>query len=361
MAAKWSAKRFSSVLVGVLGAFFLANVLLWHGLVHDIWSGSMSRLSGVYFRPAETTRMEYEKRHSEFKDYLAKGEPQTFEVLTIGDSFSNGGGKNHYQDYLTEKYHWNILNIPCRPFNNALQMFYTMDSTGYLDEISPKVVVLESVVWEIPGRFGLKPFTVPPLSREGLAQAQQPTTAQKKIQQDISGNRLVPAVMIKANFMFLASRFYAWTHPTHQPAPGMYMVPMTEPFFSNPGMENMLVFADHIDAPYTDKTVETVNANLNDAAELLAKKGIHLVVLPMVDKYTLYYPYLTDTHGWKENPFFEQMENLPRQYTMINTKSLLRKTLAEEKTKDIFWADDDHYSWRAYHIIADALAKEIQP
>ena len=81
----------------------------------------------------------------------------------------------------------------------------------------------------------------------------------------------------------------------------------------------------------------------------------------MVDKYDLYYPYIEDKENWQEKNLFAQFMKLPRNYVWIDTKTLLRRALEEEQTRDLYWADDDHYSWKAQQIIGDEIARQIQP
>lgn len=362
-----ASKRFVVTLVSFLYIFFLANVALWQSWVRDVFltpdgHGSMARLSGIRFSKPEIKRFDYKEQHTELADYGSQNARQSVDAITIGNSFSNGVGGNYYQDYLVDRYHWSILNVRIRPpFGTAVQTLYALEKLGLLDEIHPKIVILEVLSGGVAG-FGSIPRSLPAISRQGFIEAQGATATQKKIQQDISGEKLAPAVMVMANCKFLAQRAYAWTHPGHKLDNDICMWKLSCPCFSNPGMEDILVYyASQGNQKISDDSVAAGNKGLNEIAEFLKKKGIRLVFLPMVDKYDLYYPYIEDKENWQEKNLFAQFMKLPRNYVWIDTKTLLRRALEEEQTRDLYWADDDHYSWKAQQIIGDEIVRQIQP
>ena len=362
-----ASKRFVLTLVSFLYIFFLGNVTLWQSWVRDVFltpdgHGSMARLSGIRFSKPEIKRFNYKEKHTELAEYGLQNEKQSFDVITIGNSFSNGVGGNYYQDYLADRYHWSILNVRIvEPFGDQLQTLYALERLGYLDEIHPKIVIIEILARGVTG-FRRSSFSVPAISRQGFIEAQRPTAIQNKIQQDISGEKFAPAVMVMANCKFIAQRAYAWTHPVHKPSDTTCMLQLSRPCFSNPGMEDILVYPEvRGNQKFSDAAVEAGNKVLNETADFLAKKGIRLVFLPMVDKYDLYYPYIENKQDWQEETVFAQLMKFPRNYVLIDTKTLLRRALEEEQVKDLYWADDDHYSWKAQQIIGDEIVRQIQP
>lgn len=361
-----SAKRFVITLVVFLCLFIAGNIALWHSGFRHIFlgengHGSLGRMSGLYFPSPETTPMKYAAVHTEFRDYLGSGQTKTFDVLTIGDSFSNGYGGNYFQDYLVDCYHLSVLNVPCRQFSNPLAVLYLMDKVGYLDEVKPRILILESTVTGMPGRFGTIPLEIPVVSREGFNQSHQLTKAQQKIQNDIEDGQLAPSVMVRANFSILAKCWYRWTHPGNgKPNWETRMARLTKAVFTNPGMESTLVYAEGLqNTQYAEKVALDINTTINETTAFLAKKGIKLVLLPMVENYDLYFPYFENKDGCKEINLLSQLERLPRQYTLINTKTILRKVLEEESTKDLYWADENHFSWKAQQIVCDEIARQM--
>lgn len=103
----------------------------------------------------------------------------------------------------------------------------------------------------------------------------------------------------------------------------------------------------------TPANVRSWNDSLNTLAERLAGKGIRLCFMPTVDKYTLYSDYLV-RKPFPQSTFFEDLRKLPKHYTLIDTKAILAAEVAKGE-KDVFYADDTHWSWKASRLIFDAV------
>ena len=131
----------------------------------------------------------------EFRDYVASGGREHFDVLTIGDSFSNGGGGNYYQDYLADRYGLRVLNVPCEAFGdgNALSILYALQQTGYLAEISPRFVIVESVEHYLADRFNGTLPERPVLSRADFLQKELP---EHRVSDGIREDRLFTPIMV---------------------------------------------------------------------------------------------------------------------------------------------------------------------
>ena len=88
-----------------------------------------------------------------------------------------------------------------------------------------------------------------------------------------------------------------------------------------------------------------LNDNLNTLADRLNKKGIRLVFMPCVDKYTLYSDFI-EHNPYPRSTFYEDFRPLTKRYLFIDTKAILMEELKKGE-KDIFYADDTHWSWKA--------------
>ena len=71
--------------------------------------------------------------------------------------------------------------------------------------------------------------------------------------------------------------------------------------------------------------------------------------MPAVDKYNLYSPYII-SNSYPKSILFEYLDTLPKDYIFINTKKILSEQL-EKGEKDIFYADDTHWSHKASEVI----------
>src|SRR5574344_748746 len=86
------------------------------------------------------------KTHITYKDFNYNNK---IDIITIGDSFSNGaaGGKNpYYQDYLSTIYNINVLNISNLDSNYTfIETINSLIDNGWIENIKPKIIIIETV------------------------------------------------------------------------------------------------------------------------------------------------------------------------------------------------------------------------
>ncbi|MBE0599115.1 MAG: hypothetical protein IH614_17860, partial [Desulfuromonadales bacterium] len=63
----------------------------------------------------------------------------------------------------------------------------------------------------------------------------------------------------------------------------------------------------------------------------------------------LYAPYIVD-NPFPPSRFFELLRPLAKNYRFIDTETILREELTKG-TKDLYWLDDTHWSWKASEAI----------
>ena len=86
-----SSKRYIVWGVSVLYMFIRVNLVLWHGAVKAAFrQRDLNRLGSMATTDALTEEVHYSLNHAELADYIGAGTRKSFDVLTIGDSFSNG-------------------------------------------------------------------------------------------------------------------------------------------------------------------------------------------------------------------------------------------------------------------------------
>ena len=64
---------------------------------------------------------------------------------------------------------------------------------------------------------------------------------------------------------------------------------------------------------------------------------------------------ITISNNYSESIFFEYLSTLDKKYIFINTKEILSKNL-ENSERDIFYADDTHWSYKASNNIIESDA-----
>jgi len=326
---------------GLLAAFVALNLGIWQGLTRDILTdarydgGDLARMG--YLPEAKLPRrnqVTLPRTHVDLDQY--RGEP--VDLVTIGDSFSNGGagGKNrYYQDYIASFNGLSVLNLRHYRDLDLITTVSVLAKNGFLDRARPRYLLLES------SEKGVKDLVAGvdfgrSLGMEAVSRLSPYPQA---------GPPKVPFIN-SGNFKFLLNRL-SYRFSDHGLYGGVYLGRLSRPLFSV-GEGNRLLYLRY-QPELSGAEVAKLNDNLNRLADLLAARGIRLVFMPYVDKYTLYCKWLSKKR-FPESGFFEELRPLPRRYRLIDTKAILRASV-EAGEKDVFYPDDTHASWRASELI----------
>ena len=272
------------------------------------------------------------RRHVELKNYLQG----TFDVVTIGDSFSNGGagGRNRfYQDYLASISGKNVLNVPPYKDLDPLSTASIMLNSGFLETLHPRYLLVSMHEWGyLPALASALDFSVTP-DREALKRLKHVdyNVPHPVLTYINDGN--VKFVLNKLLYRFSDHAFFSRVHKRR----------LSQPLFSVPDDSGLLFL--RMKTTSDNKALQSLNSNLNVLAERLSSRGITLVFMPCVDKYNLYSDYIVNNPYPRSN-FFEKLRKLPKRYRLIDTKAILAEELRKGE-KDIFYADDTHWGWKA--------------
>lgn len=358
MTEKWYVRIF------VLAAlcFVAGNLWLWKSTVEPLFSqetdghGDLARLGFAALAPARTPqRMPLEGgRHIEMDAYLRGGGP--VDVLTIGDSFSNGKGGFYYQDLLAEKYGARVVNLPCFERYEALEMLYLLRSSGYLEALAPRAVIVESVARSLVSRYGrriLQPDAAL-YQMSGKQFAKLAARGRPELQSQADGP--FQPRMVKANWEYIKALWQQWRYADRRSALAR-TAKLRQDLFSNPGTERLLLYyTDDLRGFADARTMETIDRNFAEAQALLTDKGMRLLVLPCVDKFDLYRPYV-EADELPENLLFAQWRERESSYGWIDTKRILQAELARG-ARDLYWQDDTHWSWKGIEPVVDEIARQ---
>lgn len=347
-----------------LAAFVLINFIIWKGWTEVLISpryegGDLARLglvSGV--KKVRHTYDDLTARHVEMSDYHGG----RVDIITIGDSFSVGGGEGrnkYYQDYIASINGMTVLNIPTYKFDNMVfnampvATLAALYHGGWLDRIKPRYVLIESVErYSIPRlvtHFDLNVRVKP----QELERYYRTTRLGGSINQDVT-------FINEANFKFL---YYSLMYHFSEHAFRRLVVKtrLTKPMFSGKQGDMLLVHCDDIQqSPLaTALNIRSANDNLNALARMLRSKGITLIFMPVVDKLNLYRPYLKND-GYPRSIFFEELRKLPKEYLFVDTKAILSKAI-DEGELDLFHQDDTHWTWKASQRIFSTVRFAMPP
>lgn len=349
-----SYKKFARYLFWYLALFFIINVTVWKFgtevlLTSRYGGGDLARMSYLLSMKEFTRKVDdLPKKHLELKDFVG----QRIDVLTIGDSFSNGGGdgrNSYYQDYIATINNLTVMNVYPYPSDDTIMGFApattlaVLVNSGYLDLVKPRYVLIQSAE-----RYSVPRFA-PPLNMGFTVSLEE--LKSYYADKSFSVNILPPVSFInEGNFKFIYYNF-VYNFSDHGFRRLVHKKRLSKPLFSVNDGKTLLFHGDDLQAIQlsTTQTVKLLNDNLNSISDMLASKGIELVFMPVVDKYTLYSDFIVNNKLPKSR-FFEELRNLPRRYRLIDTKEILMERLRAGE-KDIYRADDTHWSWRASQAV----------
>ena len=347
-----TSKKYVVFFVSVLYMFMTANLVLWHGTVKTIFQQrDLNRMGSIKTTEPLTEDKHYPKHHTELADYIASGNFESFDVLTIGDSFTNGKDGGSYPDYLVNEYGLKVLNAKIN-----ISDLYILDKFGWLDKISPKAVIFEMVERGVQGFLWPKSLEIKMTDEKAKAILSRSAETPEPNTDDF-----LPAISFRSTMIYIYNKIYHLLNP-EQLSPEAYITKLDRNFFTNPGFEDtLLYYAGDLGHLGNTLNSETVNQNLNAAARLLKGKGIKLIFFSAADKYDLYYPYITDKKGRFQNPFFQKMRDVPgKEYIFVDTMTPLRQAL-ELGEQDLYWLNDTHWSHKGIKIVCDEIVKYILP
>jgi hypothetical protein len=347
-------KKYTWRVLAILFAFVAMNAVIWKCWTENILAGTYNGgdLARMGYLPGSKilrkNHVDLPLRHLEESEY--RGQP--IRVLTIGDSFSNGGGggKNrYYQDYIASFNRCTVLNIEPYQVLDPLNLAVIFNNNGYLDRIKPKYLIIGATE-----KFCVAQYAAPLNFKRYLSPEQ--FGGLKRM-----GYNAIPRVKVsfinEGNFKFLYYNLL-YLFSDHAYVSKTYVRDLDRPLFSVGNGKKLLFYRDDMrNVPLsTPKTVAAVNDNLNTLADLLRRKGIRLYFMPCVDKYNLYSKFIVD-NPYPASTFFEELRKLPKRYVLIDTKKLLLEDV-ERGEKDVFYPDDTHWSWKAAEKIFSEIGFE---
>jgi len=354
-----SSKRYIIIFLILATILFLYHVVtfkLYTSKVLDVsppmYVGDLARMSyqidSIDLKQAQNT---LPKKHIEGAQY----KNQNIDLLTIGYSFSNGGGsgKNrYYQDYIASNYNMNVLNIS--PLNsagrNVVNTLLALDQSGVLDKIKPKAILLTTGARVLVERYVQKVQWKQNISSETIYNEMRTMKPHDLSKYQATNVSIINTSNYKLPYYNLLYKYKPCIKDV------ACKLKLNKPYFSVKDNNTLLFYYHDIkNLKYINKIdISIANDNINKLASILEKKSIKLYFMLITEKYDLYYSHL------KNNPFiknktFDFMEPLTKQYTYINTKKILTP-LIEEGIKDIYYADDTHWSYKASEAITQSTS-----
>lgn len=351
-------KRFTLILL-----FSLIGFVSFHGIIWQFTKmvypnnyivGDLARMSYKFdlITPRENKNT-LTKKHIHFNDY----EGEEVDVITIGDSFSNGGagGPNrYYQDYISSIYDLRVLNIlKFQQSENYLDTLFILLNSGFLDISKPKYIILESVQRNTYENIGFNKINLIDNLKDdniifNIKHNKDIYNIKDKYGEKLTFINNLNYNVLSYNFKFLITGYGKQKK--------YYIEKLNKDFFTSKTKDELIFFQDDIKfLDYeTKENLEVLNEKLNLIAKKLKEKEIKLYYMPVVDKYNLYRDSLLSKDKYPKSIFFEYIETLQKDYYFINTKKILSEEL-NNNVKDLYYSDDTHWSNKASEAIISKL------
>lgn len=336
-------KKYVYTILSLLLLFVLFHGIVWVSITGKVFinpreNGDQGRLSyqaGMLF-PRKNI-VDLPVKHIHFKDY------EEIDVLTIGDSFSNGfprGRNRFYQDYIASNNNMKVMNIT--PFSEGyIETIVLLYNSGALDKLKPKIILLQSVERSAIERLSKE------IDWEITQNIDKITSYLSKDYYDVIPdpffiNKLnYNALMYTILYNFDDNAYFAKT----------YITDLSKDFFTGSHPRKLLFYYEDLKNKKSanQDSIALLNSNLNKLQDLLNKKKIKLYFMPAADKSNIYEKYIVNNQ-YESSNFFELLREMQKDYTFIDTKKVL-KDLVDKGIKDVYYVDDTHWSYKGSEAI----------
>ena len=344
-------KRFLYTIIAFASPFILLIGITT--LCYTKSGGDLNRLGKISIDASYRNQFQKEldapQNYTDFSALNLEEEGNSFNILTIGDSFSQKRGHG-YQNYLTTDT-TSIVNFNTRsytiPSYNPIDLAFKMTEGDVFKNLHIDYLIVQSVERSIVTRSEKLDHSTK-ITIEGLEASKKVQDTNHSSTPNRNYNDYLKFPFYTILYNFSDNAIYS---PVHQKAINK------EVFSSN---NSLLFFEEDITALEKNNNLELVNnlnTELNILAHKLKKRSITLIVLPSPDKYDLYYEHITT----KNNPkplFFDYIRDLKKEYIYIDSKRILKKHI-DNGSKDIYFVDDTHWSPKGARIIGDAISDSI--
>ncbi|WP_242133233.1 alginate O-acetyltransferase AlgX-related protein [Aestuariivivens marinum] len=348
-------KRFLNVLVLFCLPFVLFFVYGMFG--YEKSGGDLNRLGKIsiseHYRDTLLANDTLPKLWTNFSEIDRNLEKGPIDVLIIGDSFSNQGTISYY-NFLASIITLNVFNFDYNAFNlgdyyNPIQLLFGIKNSGLIEEIKPKCIVLEIVERNVIEHFRNLDHNLQIDKAELKDRLYSPVI-----------EPLAFPVRTFFNDIVLYYRYgFFYKFNDHAYESQVYKLAMSDTLFSS-GIDDLIFFEKdliNMHNTITEQNIELFNDGMNMLNKELESIGINLIVLVCPDKYDMYQDYIVNNRHPK-NPFFDILRSKNKTYDFIDTKTLFMPYL-EKGIKDLYFADDTHWSPIASKIVAQELNKVI--
>jgi len=283
-------------------------------------------------------------------------EQKTFDVFTIGDSFSEQNVFG-YQNFLASEYNFSVLHYDRSLHWNPIHTLYGLVNSDFFEHYQVKYVVLQTVerytseyALQADSSFFFSTEQIRNLVQEGKTNSHQQKKQVIDLEKYFPSAETVTVLMNVIRLSVFKNQIFNKM---------VHKVLLSESVFSN-GAKHLLFYVEDIQAIELNNNIENMkkmNNHLNILHTKLQQKGVTLIYLPCPDKFDFYYEYIVKCK-YDEPLFFKHLREMEKDYLFIDSKQSLKEL--SEDTKDVYFYDDTHWSPYSSKHIASIIASLMQ-
>lgn len=354
-----TAKKFTKIIFFIITLFVFYNLIIWNFYTKKLLNHSDKNVtSGDLSRMGYLSQYSFERKNEFTLNNLHLNhnydKKKDIDILTIGDSFSNGGANGlnkYYQDYLSTQCNCNVLNInKLKNTNNYIESIFYLLHSGFLKNKNIKYIIVESTERKVIERFsGDNSFEKSLLKLDINRYIPNVTINDYLPQISFINNGNFKYLFYKLGYLISSNAFIS----------KVYVEKLDKKYFSHKRGNKLLFYYRDISSVKnsTDENIKKVNDNFNLLSQKLSTQNIKLIFMPVVNKLNLYYEKIENKDSYPKSQFFEKLRKLKKDYIFIDTKKILKSYL--DKEKDLFYLDDTHWSYKSSEIISKEILKEL--
>lgn len=330
--------KISYTVCPLLFAFFILGGLYKY-YISPGETGDLGRVGKICFGHEYTQEHENHYLKENLVDDFKGDEDKKYNIITFGDSFSQRGIYG-YQNYLAHIQKERILNIKIQEDMAPEQMALAFLNSGLLTKLSPKIVIIETVERQFISRLLALNFDI----RLTVSDIQEHYRKEEKQLPNLVKNNLYETL----NWIRLRTGFKS---PVKE-------LQLKDDLFSICGDE-LYFFRDDLKRnDINEKEKEIVCASMDTLKQKFSANNIRVIYMVAADKYDVYEPFIVE-NPYLPNKTLDHFNDLDTMGFFINTKSLLQP-FVKKGVKDIYLANDTHWSYTAYKLVAEKIASVIK-
>ncbi|MEP2132407.1 MAG: hypothetical protein ABJI77_14725, partial [Algoriphagus sp.] len=259
---------------------------------------------------------------------------EKFDVMTIGDSFSEQG-KLGWKNYLAAT-GTSVLHVDrFISGSNPIQTLVSLVNSGFFDHIKPEFVVVQSIERDFNTRATSLDFAAKMDLNALTEKIEKHKSSSPNYDLQFFSDATLKMPLNNFQFSYTDKPIFSNTHQVKTTRRDLFSNSPDQLLFYKHDLQKMGAKNDSL------KTLSSIDA-IGQLSEMLAQLDVELIVLVSPDKFDLYYPFVADQSKFETPTFFATYEGADKAYVNVDTYRIFSEKMGEQK--DIYYYDDTHWS-----------------